>query len=960
MPSRVTKYIDIASIWIIILCILVFSSLLYGCSDDSASSDTPEPQVAYPLPDPPENPEAPDNYTFWAKDRRADAPTDITAFKQINAEKIAENDAFVIYRAQDQSDLITSSDGDDILNQITPSYDALKNIYGAGVSPNVDFFGKVIILALDIEDDYAIEHPSFISGYVSPRDLFADTFTTSLYDHPENIYTYGNLGEVETAANLAGHSNEAPIIYMDLNPFYNGAAYPEDPAKAKDLFVETILHEASHLFTYNRRVIADHLPNHDQWIAEGIAEQAPDLLGDMVVSQSERMDQYALPLVRSLLSQGPSLMDITSSGNALVGYLQTNLFFNYLRHRAGADAPDLFEALVLETDESAAGLDVNMDLRFTGFEDIFRDWAITNWLSATGRDLVSFIDDTGTSVDVSQQSIVLSYQGVGIGKYGDVGLSFQENALPLNYENSATILPAAYIYFSYQITGEEEEAYIPVNRGMEDGLKLALVHVQDDTAASIQLFDYNSPIPLHTYLPGETYHFIIYNPSLSGSGLYTGLLPWDTKNIASWIGGGLTGWQTRTGAAWDRGDDYFFRPTGCVVSPASVNGEADYIYVADAVNQGVSRWNMNTGAFAGRMGSTNIDYVADDSDQDGWKTNEGNLCNNYLRRSFNSPHGIAVDASGNIYIADTSNYRIIKRDKDGNFLAWLGHPDTDTWQDVNGEAPMDSDDMRAGGLGYETNTRMFNLPWDIAIDDANGFLYVSCYGSHRIVRRILSTGAYAGFIGNGEEEWNTSIDYQFGSLSSPAAAYFHGPRGIAIDADYLYVADESNHRISRWTLAGRQASADGDAARIWIGGGDRYPSDPDSNGWHDSDTAIAENQARDFLKYPSDVYVDDTYMYIADRQNQRVVRWSKADGAFAGWIGGGTSEWETEKDGPYQEPVGSGEQYPPLFMLEPDSIFMAQGTSHNYLYTTAVYNGRVSRWNMDCVEDNINGDCSAD
>lgn len=40
---------------------------------------------------------------------------------------------------------------------------------------------------------------------------------------------------------------------------------------------------------------------------------------------------------------------------------------------------------------------------------------------------------------------------------------------------------------------------------------------------------------------------------------------------------------------------------------------------------------------------------------------------------FNMPYGIAVDSSGNIYVADTGNYRIQKFSSDGKFLLSWGN-----------------------------------------------------------------------------------------------------------------------------------------------------------------------------------------------------------------------------------------------------------------------------------------------
>ncbi|TAL29586.1 MAG: hypothetical protein EPN93_21090 [Spirochaetes bacterium] len=897
----------------------------------------------------------PATHEFWVKDRRADAPEGVSAHYRLSAERIAVSGHFVLYRETGKNDIMPAADAGALLTRIEPAFENLKAVYGGGVCPSTQDTGRTVLLAYDIRDDYAATDPAYVSGFFAPRDLFADDFTAALYGHPELIETTGNLGDLETAETLKGRSNEIQIVYLDLHPFYDGAAFGGDTEKAKTLFVEAALHELSHLFTYYRRVLDGAVKKHTMWISEGLAEQSPGMLAGSAAGQAERLEQYCLPLVQQLVASSPSLLDMNSSGNPLAGYILTNLFFNYMRHRAGTAPGDLaiMEAFVTEPDESVYGVDrVLGEFSFWNggqdFSGMFGDWVITNWLYAAGRDLESLLDESGAAVDLGDgtypsRKYDLSYTGAGIGKKGEAGLAFRENSLPLSGEGMVELLPASFVYHEY--VPSTNESYTPLNQGMDRGLKIVLVRLAGESGAHMSIHDYDATMSLFA---GETYHFMIYNPNYGGERLSTGQLPWDARNLASWVGEGKSGWQRGPGARTGNADSWFYRTTGTALSLQSVHGgDGNYVYVADSINHGVSRWNAGTGAFAGRMGSKSLNCADDGSEDDGWHMTAGKPACNFCRRSLNAPQGIAVDSSGFIYVADRNNHRIVKRNRDGNFVAWLGSPNDDAWQTLSMEEPWD--------LPYSMDAKSFNSPFGVAIDESAGFLYVSCYGSSVVSRRNLATGRYEGFIGNGVDSWDTAATTLSGQRGS-ARNYFSYPRGIVAQGGYLYVADEGNHRVSRWTRAGFNGSTGADPAAAWIGGGD--------DGWHDGATPAGAAQERKRFNYPGDVTADGMWLYIADRRNQRIARWGIASGNFGGWIGGGTSQWETNLDGPTQEPVGNAYTYPAIFMLEPQGVAFAKsadlGTGHSYLFTSTVYNARLSRWNIDCVENNLGGGCTGE
>ena len=143
--------------------------------------------------------------------------------------------------------------------------------------------------------------------------------------------------------------------------------------------------------------------------------------------------------------------------------------------------------------------------------------------------------------------------------------------------------------------------------------------------------------------------------------------------------------------------------------------------------------------------------------------------------SFKSPYGIAVDVSGNIYVADTYNHKIRKITTTGvvNTLAGSGAQGS------------------ADGVGAIAS---FNTPSSIAVD-ISGNVYVVDRGNHKI-RKITAAGVVSTLAG--------SIDNTSGNTDGTGtAASFNSPYGVAVDVSgNVYVADTNNYKIRRITAAG--------------------------------------------------------------------------------------------------------------------------------------------------------------
>ncbi len=136
--------------------------------------------------------------------------------------------------------------------------------------------------------------------------------------------------------------------------------------------------------------------------------------------------------------------------------------------------------------------------------------------------------------------------------------------------------------------------------------------------------------------------------------------------------------------------------------------------------------------------------------------------------TLNQPSGLATDATGNIYIADTLNHQIRKITPTGTESTFAG-----TGVAGFGDGPG--------------NTAQFNEPVGIVVT-ASGIVYVADSKNHRI-RAITPAGNVSTFSGLGTPGFTDGI---------PSAARFNLPSGLAIDGDgILHVADRANHRIRK-------------------------------------------------------------------------------------------------------------------------------------------------------------------
>jgi len=201
------------------------------------------------------------------------------------------------------------------------------------------------------------------------------------------------------------------------------------------------------------------------------------------------------------------------------------------------------------------------------------------------------------------------------------------------------------------------------------------------------------------------------------------------------------------------GDARFYSPTGI-----AVDGAGD-LYVSDCVNNTVRKITA-----AGEV--TTVAGLAGSS---GWRDGVG------VNARFCDPAGLALDGSGNLYIAEFTNCTIRKMTPAGTVTTVAGSHASHGSQD---------------GIGRQAQ---FYYPKGVAVDNT-GNLFVAD-GNNHTIRKVTPAGetsTLAGLAG----AWGTADGVG-------DAARFNSPQGVAVDVDgNVFVADTENNRIRKISAVG--------------------------------------------------------------------------------------------------------------------------------------------------------------
>jgi sugar lactone lactonase YvrE len=198
--------------------------------------------------------------------------------------------------------------------------------------------------------------------------------------------------------------------------------------------------------------------------------------------------------------------------------------------------------------------------------------------------------------------------------------------------------------------------------------------------------------------------------------------------------------------------------------PTAVAVDAQgHLYIADTMNHRVRRVDAQTGVITTIAGTGQARFSGDGGPAD--------------RAALNEPAALAVDAQGQLYIADQSNNRVRAVDlKTGMIRTVAG----------TGSAVYDGD-------GKPATEASLAGPSGLAV--AAGTLYIADTFNGRIRAVDLVTGMIATVAGDGGS-------YRYQSPDDPPSSSVSRPSGMALDREgNLFLTDSDSHLIRRWERA---------------------------------------------------------------------------------------------------------------------------------------------------------------
>jgi len=272
------------------------------------------------------------------------------------------------------------------------------------------------------------------------------------------------------------------------------------------------------------------------------------------------------------------------------------------------------------------------------------------------------------------------------------------------------------------------------------------------------------------------------------------------------------------------------------------------LWVADTGNHRILRFGAAT---LNNLTPPDADTVIGQKDFFSGAANRGGTGTTPISGSgFNTPTGLIFDSTGNLYVSDYSNARVLE------FSAPLGPTNVDpTASDVVGQPGFVT-----GTVSAQITNATLAGPAGLATDGSN--LYVADPTLNRVLvfsLKSLSNGAQLVF---GQSDFSTTTA-NVGVFPSASPNTLYVPADVKLDASgNVFIADTGNNRALRYTSGSKSA------VRVW------GQSNFSANGPNQVKATGMSAPSRIAVDYSQSPYA----LYVADTGNHRVLVWKNAVG----------------------------------------------------------------------------------
>jgi hypothetical protein len=171
---------------------------------------------------------------------------------------------------------------------------------------------------------------------------------------------------------------------------------------------------------------------------------------------------------------------------------------------------------------------------------------------------------------------------------------------------------------------------------------------------------------------------------------------------------------------------------------------------------------------------------------------------------LNEPTGLALDSQGNLYIADSANNVIRRVDAKTGIITT-----------VAGDYAADKANDGLGGFsgdGGPATTAQLDDPQGVAVDGAGDLFIADTFNN--AIREVTPNGIISTVVNSASAGGGTPQQGGESSGAAPTASRLNTPYGVAVDpsTDVLYIADTSNEKIAEVTGLARPGDAAGPTA----------------------------------------------------------------------------------------------------------------------------------------------------